>query len=407
MGRRSGVWIAALLALADAARFPLVEERFPHLPSLEPGAADAGIDWARGVAGWLLYSSEVVEVAPEGIRFIRAGAFRLPERYHARFSSGHCDTDPRALCRITREEQGGSLLLPSVDSPTIQFANSSWRGGVPGGLESAVSGMLWEGACALQGKGRSVARSNGSIWRYDVSACDIAYGQKGVVWDQRDQPYALLHDGSLGPMAYPLAVAAALLSLIGYTDSLSAADTSSLERNAIYTGVAAATALAIACTLMMRHIYFATEADRLFVLLSASIAFLYALAGIVQLWVSSPVPSAWVSKRGVTGSACLFALDACLSLLYRTPETPFAPLVSFIFLVRVVRMLCKALDIQLSGRRALHLEEVGELCAAALHVAIAAEYGLRPQLEESATPAVWPVVVTTGAFAAALWCVIS
>jgi hypothetical protein len=205
---------------------------------------------------------------------------------------------------------------------------------------------------------------------YSVTSCDVLKGSNILLYNRLAEE-ATLYQQTFGPISYLLVLISAAISVAGV------ANCSSFPQ---YVLPFTANALMSIVVCLCLPVPFITQDDRAHFLLTACMGLVYAALS----WIRPPPKS-----PGYAVQCCLHALDTVICCLYRSPETPYAPILCSIFVTLLWTKVFLHCQPQVSRVRCV------ELNLGVVHVALLAQAGLCPQfvLEEH-----WPVYAVVGLY---------
>ena len=344
--------LLGLLAGVGGIRIPLdTQASGPFLQSSMVGSQGgpytskillAPFTWSNVYLGKLLHGSSLVEVGPRGVRFIlyQTGDTLLRREQE----TVACLPSSTALCAMPN----GDRVLPSfVRDEVFPVASTAQNPQLKQLAES--QGCDWEG----KGIGRYFAGTT----LYTVTACDVVQGTHGILYEKNRMS---VYEQTFGPLAY-------LVILISATINVTALG-SPMRKNEIALCNAALGIVACLLVHLRGLVHFYTLEDEMLFLGTCACGL-----GYLVLLKNQP--------EGYT-----MALSCIASTLYRTQETPYAPIIAYVMGYQVwvkIHTLCHGhLDgIFLSG-------PVMDLLVSLVFTVVFCEISLKPQC---LYPQVWPI----------------
>ena len=291
----SSWWLLLLLSASTAVRIPLNLDNSAG-PFLQSSSTASGYSekmmlapfrWNRVYLGKLLHTARLVEIGPRGALFIIVSRPAWEGRETV------CRPSPEALCML---EEG--LVLPSATR------GGDWAlAGKPSLLKDpvllalATAGDACEGN--LKGQGRAFNGSN-----YTVTACDVVRGSHLLVYEPHTGRLSV-HRMTFGPMAYLVVLISATLHICALAPSLPQ-HTWLFQSNVVLS--------VLACL----------------VLYCRGLVAFHLLEDVVFLCVSGVLGLGYLAlQQQAHQEPYLHALSMIAAVLYRTHETPYAPILGY------------------------------------------------------------------------------
>jgi hypothetical protein len=383
---RPRVWTVLLFAAraASAFRIPLTfDARSPFLQHSREAREGNSFDhdtfsafsWSNVFLGRQLHQSELVELGPRGVRFIRAPV--------ATPAGAECAPSELALCAPS---SGEGWILPSEGkwgaAPRFDVSSNG------SALEDGVLRLFArETACHGESQGAGRAYRGGGV--YSVTACDILQGQHFMVYAKPGR--VAVYPQTFGPIAYFLIIVSATISTGGIAylsqraeapkkDSVSIVVHQSLcdvaPPRAYLSGLFNLNALCsiVVCVGLVGRgaTHFHTRVDGVAFGAGALSGLFYVACVARALYFAAPT----ARRNSYEIDSCMHALGTVATSLYRTPETPYA---SILILFMAFRIWEKAFLYCHGRSRALGAGVYLDLGLALLNFQLMCEAGARPQ----------------------------
>lgn len=337
-----------LLGAARAARLPLSDKTLPYL-GVDGGAL---LRWDGAAHLDALQRARIVEISPRGVRFVYDPA-AAPE------DGEPCAPERRCLCGM---EEGLILPSPALDANNVSIT----VGGVPPSRSAVLRAFASAtDACAYNAAGRNLSHA---LARYTVSGCDVLQGRLVIVY-RPDLSRLMLIRQTLGPMAYTACILAALACF--YLCTLAPGSTD-----------AAVIALVLLAALPFVRTPFLTPEDQLHFLCSWALAACMAPFAI------------WRNDQQRAAEATLIALVALVDAIYRTPESPYAPLVCLLLTTRQWRKVIRLCQAKAPPP---FFPDALDLLGTTFYLCFTVQLGLVPQLTHQED---WPIYAGAGTYVA-------
>jgi hypothetical protein len=285
--------LLALIAAAHCVRIPLDldRRRSPFLHSSSGSGGGFGLVWAHAHWGRLLHMSRLVEISPRGILFVPYTDSE-EEEAAASSSSVPCPASSTALCAV-RE---GSLVLPSATEPPPPFeVGRPDRDSLLGQL------ALLKDGCPMEGNGWGRVHAEGS--NYTATACDVVQGTHLLVYEPHAGRLTLKRQ-TLGPTGYLIMLIAAIINIYALAPQTQGSAT--LPR--------CNGALSVLGCIVLR--------------LKGEMGF-HRLEDEVLFWISAVVALGYLARAEQHREGGLLTLSLMAATLYRTHETPYAPILAY------------------------------------------------------------------------------
>jgi hypothetical protein len=336
----------------DARTSPFLKSTSPS--STTPQVLTAPFTWSHMFLGKLVHQSRVVEVGPRGALFVLYDAEgQTPPPHTSKVAQTTCAPSENALCSTPEGDVLPSALLRSgTAAPTTYNVTASAR--LTRDPVLRALGRITD-ACKLEGNGGSrmyhreeAESSEGASTNYTVTACDVLQGTHVLVYEPRTRRLTLRAQ-TFGPVAYVIVLVSA-----GIHIGVLAMGPASVSGNwwaFACNGLASIVACAVLYVNGEVHFH-SWEDDVLF--------WANGLCALVSL----------VRRKD---EAYLFALSMMAATLYRTHETPYAPILGYVFGYRTwVQVL------QQAQKPASSLWAVWELMLLLTYVSVFCEIAIKP-----------------------------
>jgi hypothetical protein len=312
----------------------------PFLQSSTPdGVVEGPFQWSSAQLGRLLHAASRVEIGPRGLLFVMGAVPPLAE------ADTLCTPSASALCEL----KGGQLVLPSF-SPNVERSFPVTSGPLSDAALNKLA-LAEDGGCQLEGRGGG-RKYVEEAQQYTVTSCDVVQGTRLLVYEPRTGRLAV-QEQTLGPMAYLIVLVSATVHICALAPT--AATTGSLrtwlfQANAVL-GIGACMVLCV-----RGRVAFHTTEDA------------------VLFWLSSVLGLGYLGV-GELQEACLQTLNLLGATVYRTHETPYAPILGYTLAFRTWGRLFRG-------------EPLPYLLVSLLHASVFSEVALRPQCMHAE---VWPL----------------
>jgi hypothetical protein len=268
-------------------------KRSPFLHSnTDNSLSKYGFVWGQAHLGRLLHLSHLVEVGPRGVLFVPFTDSTSPNLLPLHAVMTHCPPSASALCVL----EEGSVLPSAVSQETI------FQVGKPqhDPLLSYLAGA--RDSCQTEGSGWGRIYSAGA--NYTVMACDAVQGTHVLVYEPHGEHRLIVQRQTLGPMGYLVMLIAAIINIYALAQQK--------EMPLFARCNAALSALACAVLRIKGEMIFHKVEDEVLFWLSVVLALGYLAYGEQH-------------KEGV-----LLSLSLMAASIYRTHETPYAPILGYV-----------------------------------------------------------------------------
>jgi hypothetical protein len=287
--------------------------------STTPKIARAPFTWSHMYLGKLLHQSRVVELGPRGALFVMyphhesTGGAQMP-------LSASCSTSEKALCVTSEGEVLPSALLNDGTAHSAQFNVTA----TPWLLQESMLRTLGHllDACKLESNGGARVYYADGRPEYTVTACDVVQGTHVLVYEPRLKRVSLRAQ-TFGPAAYVICLLSATMHIAFLASPAASSEAWFFPCNCLLS--------VVACLVLYLkgEVQFHTLEDEVFFWISGA----YALGALLR-------------RRD---EAYLFALSMMAAALYRTHETPYAPILGYVLGYRAWMLLLQETKPNIKG----------------------------------------------------------
>lgn len=297
------------LCLAIAVRIPLDTSlrSSPFLQSTAlsasqnsvPKVVTAPFTWSHMYLGKLLHQSHIIELGPRGALFLLTETTT-----HLDPISSTCVPSEKALCLTQSGEVLPSAVLKDGSTPPPLLISAHAQRIHDPVLRTLAS---VDDACKMEnnGAGRVYATGGSDTGNYTVTACDVIQGTHVLVYEPRTRRLALRKQ-TLGPTAYLII----LVSATFHISALASPPTSYPEAWAYHANCFLSIVACIAVYAKGEMHFYSPEDEALF-------------------WVTSAC--GLIALLRMRHEAYLFALTTITATVYRTHQTPYAPILGYVY----------------------------------------------------------------------------
>jgi hypothetical protein len=277
--------------------------------STMPKIARAPFTWSHMYLGKLLHQSRVVELGPRGALFVMyphhesTGGAQMP-------LSASCITSEKALCVTSEGAVLPSALLNDGTASSAQFNVTATPWLLQESMLRTLAHLL--DACKLESNGGARVYDANGRPEYTVTACDVVQGTHVLVYEPRLKRVSLRAQ-TFGPAAYVICLVSATMHIAFLATPAASSEVWVFPCNCLLS--------VVACLVLYLkgEVQFHTLEDEVFFWISGA----YALGALLR-------------RRD---EAYLFALSMMAAALYRTHETPYAPILGYVLGYRAWMLL--------------------------------------------------------------------
>ena len=322
----------------DSRTSPFLQSTTSSAQSTVPKIVTAPFTWSHMYLGKLLHQSSVIELGPRGALFVIKMGSEMGGYRHEPASTTACMASARALCVTEEGEVLPSAMQMDGTSTPSPLSISPGSDGIQDPVLRVLASL--QDACKLDGNGggRMYVQEEG-LTNYTVTACDVMQGTHVLVYEPRARQLSVRAQ-TFGPTAY-------LIILISATMHIA------MLAAPVTTWVFPCNCgLSILSTMVLYFkgdVQFHTVEDEAFFWATAVCA-LGALA---------------ISRE----EAYLGALSMMAAALYRTHETPYAPVLGYVLGYKAWTQMLTFAAHQQKKQRVVFL--MGMLCYTSLFCEIA------------------------------------
>ena len=362
--------LGLLLPVAEAFRIPLdFDAEGPFLQSSVAGAQGgpytskivlAPFSWSNVYLGKLLHMSDAVEIGPRGVLFIQHSSSRAAP------NATPCMPSPLGLCRLPEglvlpssffwdPSRDGAAMFPVTSEPAL-LSDPLLR------LFASIEAT----SCGMERKG--TGRFYYTQAEYTVTACDVVQGSHILVYRPQTHEVVVLEQ-TFGPFAYLTVLISATVHICALGRCSSPPSNAALNFHFLdwvfqWNGLLS---IVVSVVLYFRALLrFHLLEDEVFFMATAAL-------GLVYLALRQDMPEGYI-----------FALSTLATTLYRTHETPYAPIIAYILGYKTIqKVVCLC-----HGRCTQMAPNYADLFLSILHTSIFCEIALEPQCIYRE---VWPV----------------